>query len=490
MDYELKGYAPDLDPTLPGVVPECAAWIPSNRGMKAAPSPVDLGFDALAAECRGAAILKQLDDTARLLAGTTTNMYEEGSGSWTSRYACGAGETLSAVHKWSFGIFGNIELAISPNVPMIGSDTGAMSTIAKGGVDAPAGRVVVTVGDFVFVFNYTFDGTHYPDGWKCSAIADHTDWTDDVATQADSGRLYSTPGKIIGAKRFGEGVAVYKKNAIYIGIYEGPPKIWRWVEVPGEVGAMCNEVIVDIGTPEDPKHIFMSPAGDWYMFDGAKPVPLFAPCKAEVFGELNNKKEEECNATHDRINDLIYFYYPVGSNDYSDKCVVYSYRQDRWGRDDREIHGAIEYISTGTTYGGVGALYSTYADLPNNTYGNAFLGDSQILPAVFNASDKIVTLTGTAGSSSFTSNEFGDDTMYTMLTRVKPRYLTAPSSAQMLNRYKYNIGDSFTDDTTTSETSERFDVMREARWHQCRFDYTGDVEIPMAKIDLMVSGDE
>jgi hypothetical protein len=490
MDYELKGYAPDLDPTLPGVVTNCSAWIPSAKGMRAAPSAKDTTITALAAECRSAAVLIQLDETVRFLAGTITNVYEEGSGTWTSRYTNAAGETLSATDRWNFGIFGNIELAVAPTVGMIGSDSGALTTVSNSGTNAPKAAVLETVGDFVMLFNYTPDGGGLiADGWICSALGDYTDFNTSIATQSTSGRLYSTPGKIIGAKRFGEGVAVYKKTSIYIGVYEGPPVIWRWIEVPGNIGAVSNEVIIDVGTSEDPKHIFMGKE-DFYVFDGTKPIPLFAPCKEKVFGEINWNKTEQCMSLHDRQNSLIYFYYPVADQNFPDKCVVYNYRTNMWGVDDRTVQAVVEYIATGVTYTGLGSFYTTYDDLPNVSYDTAFPSGNQTLPAVFNTLNKVVTLTGEPTSSSFTSNEFGDDTMFSLVSRVKPRYLTAPTSASLANFYKNNIGDSFTTDMTVGETNERFDYHRESRWHQFRLDFTGDVELAYCRIDMNLAGDE
>jgi hypothetical protein len=113
-----------------------------------------------------------------------------------------------------------------------------------------------------------------------------------------------------------------------------------------------------------------------------------------------------------------------------------------------------------------------------------------IIPTIFDSTDTPKSLTNTPGSSSFTTGDLGDDTNYILLERVKPRYLVAPTTASMTNSYKYNIGDSYTIDTATNETSERFDVYREARWHRAQFDFTGPCEIKKIVADVTVSGDE
>ncbi len=79
---ELIGFSPDSDPTSPGVITDCTQLVPSDKGMTAAPSPVDVGADVLVAECRGAAVLKNTAGTRRTLAGTQSKLYALSGTSW------------------------------------------------------------------------------------------------------------------------------------------------------------------------------------------------------------------------------------------------------------------------------------------------------------------------------------------------------------------------------------------------------------------------
>ncbi len=95
------GWAPDADATTPGILVDVEMMEPSPRGMKAAPSAVVTDLPALAAACKGAALITQLDGTKRLFAGTEAALYEAGSGAWTDRtssaYTTGDG-------KWRFAL--------------------------------------------------------------------------------------------------------------------------------------------------------------------------------------------------------------------------------------------------------------------------------------------------------------------------------------------------------------------------------------------------
>jgi len=158
--------------------------------------------------------------------------------------------------------------------------------------------------------------------------------------------------------------------------------------------------------------------------------------------------------------------------------------------DDRQIEVPLEYVSPGITYDSLGGSYSTYDSLPSAPYDLAFLNSAQALPGVFDTTHLVKTLTGAAGNSSITTGDYGDDFRFSTLRRVKPRFLTAPSSGTMTNYYKNAEGDSLAVDVQTSMSSAQFDVMRDARWHRAMFSFSGDWEMSGLAVDVVPSGDE
>lgn len=494
MKVGFAGYAPDADPTTPGVITNCGAIVPTLRGYKGAPAPQTVsGLSALAAACRGAASLQKLDNTNRVFAGTTTKLYELSSGSWTDRTRASGGDySLAADGRWRFAQFGDVSLAAGKADILQSSTTGAFANVAAG---APKAAIVETVGNFVFLFDVNDQGALYdsadrPNGWWCSAINDQTDWTPAISTQSATGTLVGTPGKIRAGKRFGEQIVAFKDRSMFLGTYVGAPAIWSFNEVPGGVGALSQECVVNIGTPENPKLAFMG-YEDFYVFDGSRPVPIGENrVKESVYMSLNRSRSEQCLSLHDRTNALVYFFYPVADAANPDKCVVWNYRTNTWGRDDRTVQAVFEYIGAATTYADVGTDFSTYGGMPSVGYGSAFWTDSYPTPAIFNTSNLLQTLDGAASTGSITTGDVGDDAVVSTVTRVKARYLTSPTSASLVNYYRMNLGDALTTDATTSQSSSRFDFIRSARWHRLRFDFTGDVELPGFEIDLTRDGDE
>jgi len=489
MLYPFVGYAPDADPTQPGVIVDCAKIVPSLRGMKSAPVPVASTLPALAAACTGAASLKKLDETVRTFAGSATKLYEAGSGTWTDRTRAVGGDYASAADvRWRFAQYGNVSLAVNKSDILQFSSSGAFANV---GAAVPKAGVVETVGLFVFLFN-TNEASYSdsPDRWWCCAIGDYTDWSPNISTQCATGRLLSAPGKIRGAKKFGENIIAYKERSMFMGVYVGPPAAWDFRQVPGEVGALSHESIANIGTPENPKHIFMG-ADDFYMFDGSRPLPIGTNrVKENVFGQLQRSRREQCIAMHDPVNSLVYFWYPTADSTNPDRCVVYNYKSDKWGRSDLQVEFAFEYTTPATTYADVGTLFTLYGDVNNVSYGGSYWISNNVVPAIMDTSNILQTLNGSSGASSITTGDIGDDNVERLITRVRPRFLTAPNSATMTNYFRHNIGDSLSSDQTVNYASGRFDVMREARWHRLQMNFVGNAELPGLSVDMEAGGSE
>jgi hypothetical protein len=490
MKIQLVGYAPDQHPTTPGVLVNCTSMIPTLRGMAGAPSTQNPSgiSGALAGACQGAASLRKLDESVRTFAGTGTDLFEISGGSWTEvTRASGGDYGLGADVRWRFAQFGNVSLAVAKSDTLQASTTGAFADVAG----APEAGGVEVVGQFVFLWD-TNEGVFgdSPHRWWCSAKGDHTDWTPAVATECATSLITSTPGKIRSIKRFGPHVVIYKLRSIHFGIYAGQPSIWNFDrEISSEAGALSHEAVVDVGTPEEPRHIFMG-FDDFYEFNGGRPTPLGQGwVKETVFNELNKSFMERAIALLDRAKSLVYFFYPSGASNNPDKCVVYNYKTKRWGRADRTIEHAFEYSSVGISYDDLGSLYSTYNDLPNVAYDSTIWTSGAPLPAVFDSSHVLKTLDGSSSTSGFRLGDFGDDEKYMTVLGVTPQFTVSPSSASLTNYYRQvNLGDTLTTGATTALSSrKKFDFKRSARWHVLDFTFNGPVEL--ARLTVPTSED-
>ena len=478
---EFVGYAPDVDPTAQGVFTDCVDIVPTQAGFKGSPEAQDLGVAALPAATYGAAIGVKLDNSSRLFAGTETGIYEAIASSWTLRTVTTCNASIDS--RWAFGQFGDSTLAINKGDPLFATTSGNFT--AQG---SPKASCLTTVNGFVMLAdtNETTYGNS-PDRWWCSGLNDLTNWVPAVATQSTTGRLVDTPGPIRALKALGNDVVAYKDRAMYLGRYVGPPVVWQFFLIPGEIGCSSQDAVVNIGS----SHVFMG-YENFYMFDGTRPVPIGDTFKRKFFNDLLDPVyRSRVLAVHDKAKSLVYFYYPKsGSGGVVNGCVVFNYLVGKWGVADRTIEAAAEYLSGSITYDTLSSYAPTYNTWPSVSYDSPFWNASSQVPAIFKTDHKIYSLTGASLTSSITTGDVGDDSIYATFRRLRLRYLQSPTSAQMINFYRDVLGDALTQDATIAQASGKFDVLRSARWHRAAISFVGDHEFTGVVVDAEADGEE
>lgn len=475
----LLGYAPDADPTTPGVIMDCAALIPFEAGMRGAPSAVTAGVAALAAECRGIVGTSDLSGNRRVIAGTAAGLYEVASTTWTD-ISRGGAYTLGSDERWSFVQFANSTIAATPSAVLQRSDSGAFADISG----APQAKYVEAAKGFVVAFNTL----SYADEWYCCAQFDVTDWVLDVSTQCVSGRLVGGSGPITAARRFGDDIVAYKAGAMFVGRYEGAPAVWAWTQVSNDVGCAGGDAVVD--TPIG--HVFLG-RDNIYVFDGTTPRPLgTGVIRQALFADIAPAYVYKTIVSWDRSNHLVRFQYvSAGSEGIVDKCVVYHIGTGKWGRDDRSIEAAVTYTAPTITYDTLGTVMTTYDAPFNVSYDSPFWIAGSGLPAFVDTAHTVYTLTGICAAASLTTGIYGDDQGFSMCRALRPRFTYAPTSctvhgyAQMTDAGEF-AGVSV---STAARADGKLDFRQTARWHSFRLSMTGDFEITALRPELVSAGD-
>lgn len=478
---KLLGFFPDFDEHTEGLVTNCEMLVPTEKGYKGAESLTSTAYAALATSCRGAATLTKLDGTTRFIAGVQTKLWEGAGGSWTDVTAV-SDYIGSASSKWRFAQFGDVSLATNKVDALQKSVTSGDFSALSG---APKASMVETVAGFVMVADYN-DGTDTPDGWYCSAFEDYTNWTPSIATQCANGRLFDTPGKITGLRRIGKDCVIYKENAVYLGQWVAGDVIWAWSLISGEIGAVSQEGIVSIETA----HFFVG-MNDIWVFDGTRPASIGEGIKKWFFNDLNMTYRNNIIGAHDKERSLVYFYYPdTTSSGECNACIVYNYKTRKWGRANRTIEAAVEWISGGYTYTSLAAAFTTYADLPAVAYDSPFWRGSTINVAVFDSAHTLKTLSGESSTSSLTGNWFGDGIKHLHLQRVIPQFINDATSATLTNYYRDTYGVDQTTGATTDMSRARFSIFWRARFHKVKMAFTGAHEITGYIVQAVEAGKE
>lgn len=482
-------YAPDLPPETPGAITYCQNVIPLPDGYAAQNAMIPVpNVDPLPGEARGFAVIRRLDNGRRVFAATADKIYELQALTWTDRSASGGYALgLDTENRARFAQFGNVTISSVGHANRLqSSTTGAFAAIAN----APKAKVIETVNNFVFAFNYIDDvyglGTR-ENGWWCSGLGNETQWQPSAATQATAGQFIEAPGPVVGAKRLGSAIVAYKERSAFIGEYVGVPQVWNWRQLPGEVGALGQESIVNIGTA----HFFVG-SDDFWMFDGSRFVPIGTPIRNSFLADLDHTYKRRIWSAHDKQNGIIYWFYPGKGNDgVCNKCVAYNYKVDKWGRCDNTIEAAADYIDAGVSYDAVGIYYNTYDDLPtDSTYNSTFPVTDANTVAMFNASHELVGFSGTPSQSRIYTHHIGDVATYTTLTKVRPRFVKTPSNGSMEYFYSETNADELVQGDSVNLENNVFDPLWSARWHKLGFVLNGSWKMPGFALDLSVDGDE
>lgn len=470
---QLLGFTPDIEAPTPGALVDCDQFIPYLTGMEGAPSlETPVGAPALADACIGAAVVTRLDATRRVLAGTTTKLYELNSGTWDDvTRASGGDYTGGGDTRWSFTQFGDTTIASNRTDEMQSSTSGAFADIAG----APRADVVFSVGAFVMALNVN-DGAEKTDGWHCCAAFDASDWTESITTQSASGRLVATPGEMTAGLRLGEYAVAYKATSIYLGSYVGPPTIWDWILVPGgEAGCIGKEALCDV----DGAHFFVGQDNFW-LFDGTRPVAIGdGQVRQWFFDNSDPGYLYKTKCVYDRQQNRVWVFYPSAGSVECDSALVYHLKTKLWGKADTVVEAALNYITPGFTFDNWDDAGASFDALPEIAFDSQYwLAGGRAL-SVFNSSHQLQSFTGVAGTSSFTTGDAGSDDAVTLLKQIRMRFAAGfkPLTASVTTYTKMSSGDALTLGVASSINDGKFDVLRAARWHRAVVTMTGDVKV-------------
>ena len=296
------------------------------------------------------------------------------------------------------------------------------------------------------------------------------------------------PGAIKGLTAFGDGFLAFKEDSIWVARYVGAPAVWEWDKIPGDTGCLANYGLVNVGDA-----VFFIGRDNVYAFDGVRPVPIGEDIREFLYADLDDAKLYRLMGAYDYELANVWWYYCSKSNATAipDKCVVYNRTTGKWGKYTIDVEAAARYYTQGITYDNLGSEYATYDDLPTTiSYDSPYwIADNPDL-AIIKTDHTVYTLNGDAGDTSCTLFNMGDDNMFTTFQRLRPRFYTEPVSSTMEYSYDDLHGDSFTSKSTPNYNNGKYDTLHSSRWHQCKLNFTGNVEIVGVTPDLAVNGSE
>ncbi|MGY6156612.1 hypothetical protein [Paraburkholderia graminis] len=399
----------------------------------------------------------------------------------TATMTCTTVQSLTAINITNPG-------AGYTSAPTVTLSGGGVSDTAQGKataqiVQAPVGKVVFVANGQVFVCNCSLPsvvaGGNY---WFASGIYDHTQW--DYTNEQNLcayGPLIDTPGGITAGTSLGPNAIIFKSNSMYFGQQTGYPIGWQFEAVSKNIGAPCQEAVVNAGSS-----LFFIGPDDFYAYQGnGLPQPIGQNVRRWFFNTLNPSYKDKISSFYDQDQRVIYWAF-VSNNSLSgalDTCISYNWTTQTWGVMNTSMQGFVQVLNGQITYNSMGTEWVHWADLPNISYNSSFWINFRVTPGYFDSTNTLQALAGTSTGSTITTNTFGDDTYYSTMQQFKLRFKQLPQSGSSIWQGMTTEGTIDASAITSNPTGPfvvsdaRIDVDYNARWHNLILKFNGDYEL-------------
>jgi hypothetical protein len=473
-----SGWQPDADPTSPGVLTEVFNMIPTVRGYKSVKkekNDTSAALTGVTACARGAGVA---GGTEGMFAGAQQRLWLRPQFPGTAWIDKSRGGLAYAGSVNGFAQYGNIVLAAVAGEPLQQLDFAGSSPFSDI-TGSPTFQMIETVvPNFVMGAGYT----NKPNGIWWSALGNYLDWTPSTATQSGNIELLSGGASITGLKRLGSNVVVYKYRRTFIGEYVGSPgSIWRFREIPGEVGAVSQRAVVNVGYA----HFFRG-EDDFYMFDGTRPISIGGPVRDYVnnFIRANVSLSGEIavgdwHAAYDTNSECVWFFLRRGNTSLyasARMAFIYNVRTQQWGK--MSVNAFQVFDRIGDAYP-AGPIQNAYEDILGFTTTGQMIAYQNESTAAYE-------------DCSLITGWFGDEVNQLQLNRVLPRMGAVVSPASVLtcdfmSRPTWNAI-ATTDGSTVSLANGSFDRTTSRNWHKLRIACVNGMEIQGLNMQFTEAG--
>jgi hypothetical protein len=406
-NVQLLGYAPDVDPGMPGVFESCFGYEPTQRGWRLQRAVTSLAVTDTG-DYHGGEVTHDVNETeyvhfAAIQAGGAWHLYAW-DGTALGDVTGGAYSTSST--DWSFAQFGNYILAANRYDPIQFRDVTTSSLFAALGHNSPKAKIVVTWGPptatRIMVLGYDNGSGFLADGWWSCAIGGPTqDWTPDVATESQNDRLEGEGAFTCGVA-FGDDLIAFSRHKMWRASLElvDSDNIVSWKRIADDVGCVGMHAARVVGGVL----YFVSGKG-LYEFDGSYPRLVNVPIQQHIAFALSGRASFSATPQDTTLH-----------SDATGQRLLLSFRA-----------GSVvtQSLSINLLNHKIGML-ALLPDLPVGFLDDGYrVTDNGVFLTLYR---EAATAIANANFYAIFFTPLGDNTQATALGRAYPRFATAPSS--------------------------------------------------------------
>lgn len=352
--------------------------------------------DALGAECLSAVYAKNSAGVYRLIAGTTTALYElQTDYSWEDVSGSSAPYSVPAGDVWSWAKYGNYLFASNIADPLQVLDLGSGTDFVDASGSPPQAKYVFVVGEQLGLANIA----NLPNRVIVSAIGDASYWT--VGQRGCDLQDFAEGEEIMGAIGSEKGAVLLHATVMRQAVLQ-----------PSGAYSFSTQIINPARGVAAPLSICSIGPGQFFYYSqdgfflGAEGRPIGAERVDRWFSrEIDPAKINEIRAVADPFEKVVWV--QATRVDSTKFLLAYDWQLDRWGYANNNVSAMCVMVTPGLAWDDLDDLYPTMDDVDAPFDSSLFNGG---LPrfAAFTTDNRLGFFTGNAraGTIETADNEF------------------------------------------------------------------------------------
>lgn len=427
------------------------------------PFPSAAIFSQSASENLNALIASKspIDGSTKLFASGNSKIYSVSSIGALSDVSKSGGYATTSDNKFRYTVYGNNVIGTNFSDKLQSYVVGTSTAFNDLSATAPIAKYITVVRDFVVVAYTNESGTNHPYRVRWSALANETDWTENVNTQADYQDI-PDGGHITGI-RGGEFGLVFLEKAIHRMTYVGTPFVFQFDNISRGKGCITAGSIAQVMGLT----FFLAEDG-FYMCDGQS-IKAIGDEKVDryFFNDADEGDFVNMSASADSVRKLIMWNYKA--TDATRKLIIYNYATGKWTYAD----AGSDYISDASTASvaleSLDSISSSIDALPVSLDSILYIGGKYFLGGTLGT--QVITYNGTNLTGRIATGDI-DTGSNSMVNLARPQVDNGSATVSVASRTRLDETVSYSTALAAS-TENRVPLRSRGRYHRFQVVPTG-----------------
>ena len=255
---------------------------------------------------------------------TTTNLYYNNSGTWSSIADTLSNTVTSRVSMCTMHKDGSFYLGYtSKETGVYWWDTMTWEKLTE--ATTYKAKIMLNYQFRVLLFNVDEGGTDFPIKFRYCVANDIEDW--DGTGSGSRNMVQGAGSSIMNAVAIKDYVGVYKDKSVSVLDYVGGSSIFSTAVHIDGIGLLAQDAIVNLGT----SHIFMGSDYNIYEWNGGwELVPIGNAVKKYIKDNIYKANAKRCFAVANFEKTEAHFFIPIGTDDYPTRFLTYNWTDKSW----------------------------------------------------------------------------------------------------------------------------------------------------------------